>query len=73
MKSAAQVLWIRAKHAPRCCSQCGKLAALVQEPRTRAQVLALGIAKGLAVRAVLEKRFDDMCASGLLVRTHGDE
>jgi hypothetical protein len=62
-----QAQWIRARHAPRCCSDCGRLAALCEGPRTRIEALELAILKGLGTRAVLEKRFDDMCASGLLV------
>lgn len=72
MTTATHTLWVRAPHAPRCCSDCGRLAAMFHGPRSRAEALALAMLKGLGTRAVLEKRFDDMCASGLLVRYPGD-
>jgi hypothetical protein len=59
--------WIRAAHAPRCCSECARTAAIFTGPRTLTEALAIALTKKMGTRAVLEQRFTDMCASGLLV------
>jgi hypothetical protein len=65
--------WIRAKHAPRCCSECARTAAIFVGPRTLQEALAIALDKKMGSRAVLEERFADMCASGLLVPYHYDD
>jgi hypothetical protein len=65
--------FIRATHAPRCCSDCARLAELFRRPCTRPDALALALEKKLGTREELEKRFDDMRASGLLVPYCFDE
>ena len=59
--------WIRAKHAPRCCSECARTAAIFRAPRTMSEALTMALAMKLGTRAVIEQRFADMCSSGLLV------
>lgn len=67
-----RLLWTAAKHSPRCCSDCGRMARVFAEPCTLLQGLSLAIAKGYGERDVLQARIADMCASGLLVVFQGD-
>ena len=60
--------YIRAKHAPRCCTDCARMAAIFTLPRTIADGLALAIESGLGDEGELYARILDMRASGLLVR-----
>jgi hypothetical protein len=69
--TAAQ--WIRATHAPRCCSDCARAAQIFREPRTLQSALAIALDKKLGARDVMQKRFADMCASGLLVPYRYDD
>lgn len=56
-----------APKAPRCCSDCGKVAAIFLRPRPLEDGLAAAVARGYGLEIVLRRRIEDMRASGLLL------
>lgn len=63
------MLLIKAPSAPRCCSKCGKMAALFLRPLDIESGVAAALAKRMGTESEIRIRIRDMKANGLLLET----